>query len=163
MKTFNTIALGSKAKDTVTGLNGIITHLVFLSQNSFQYTFVPEGLNKETNRPLYSHHMEPWRIEGKEMEDIDVPVELIGTNAEEENSGFKGVIAALTVHVNKCVHAAIQPKELDKEGEPVRDCDFDLRRLKGPAIKKMTKEELKTSHKEKPSPVDTHKSLFERI
>jgi hypothetical protein len=68
-------------------------------------------------------------------------------------SGFKGKAVHLTLHINGCIHALVQPKgPIPKTGDMIEAADFDIRRLSGKNVPKLTEPEMKKSVKKHPSP-----------
>src|ERR1019366_7592889 len=134
------------------------THMQLDTAQQVFYHFQPKGLNPKTGEPVDSYLVDPARlIDGEYVEDfIDLPISVLGTEVEDKASGFKGTAIALIYHINGCVHFDVQPKGTLKEtGSSIRQVNFDIRRLTGKAIKKLSEPELEKSKKEKPSPAPT--------
>lgn len=150
------IALGSIVTDKVTGLTGMVTHLQVDMAGQRHMLFQPRGLNPKTGQPVKRHWLVESRLKGgKQVEEPKLPIEALGTEVEDLASGFKGTAVSLQLHISGCVHLEVQPKGMLKEdGAAVETVDFDIRRLKGKAIPKMTEEQREVEQKAKPSPVD---------
>jgi hypothetical protein len=116
------------------------------------YHFQPEGLDESSGKPIKGYWVPAARLSGDEVPEPDIPLNILGSQVEDELTGFKGMAVALTLHISGCVHALIQPKGTQKSGEAIEPIDFDIRRCKGPEIPKLTKEERKESEAAKPSP-----------
>lgn len=147
--------LGTMVKDIASGTTGMLTHCLINLDKQCAYIFQPKGLNPENMKPVNVIVIEASRISGAIIEDVDIPLELLGIhNVEDIASGFKGMIISLTIHLNGCVHAEIKPKGIIKHtGATIEPVDFDIRRLKIPGVKKLTEAELKKSTKSTPSPI----------
>jgi len=146
--------LGKMVTDKASELEGMLTHAQFSEGGEIAYLFQPKGLNPEDGQPVKSM----WligenRIKGGTKTDLPIPLELIGTVATDKATGFKGKIIHLTLHISGCLHALIQPRgHVKKTGAMIEPCDFDIRRLSGRKIPKLTASQLKKSQKKKPSP-----------
>lgn len=149
------VELGSMITDTATLLKGMLTHYVVLMGGSRRYVFQPHGLNPETGGPVDHFFIEPVRIKGgKVVPEPDLPLDVLGTQAEDLASGFSGTAIELCLHLTGCVHITLQPRgKLQKTGESVSAHGFDIRRLKGPAIKPLTEPQRQVSQEKKPSPM----------
>jgi len=145
--------LNTSVTDKATGIKGRLTHKhVSLSGNE-SYIFQPKGLNPETLQPLKPEYIAASRIDGGTLEEDLMPRQILGTEVEDEASGFKGMAIGLTEHTNGCVHVLVQPKgTIPKTGEMIDPADFDIRRLKGKAIPKMTQKAKDESRRTTPSP-----------
>lgn len=148
------IKLGTPIKDKATGMDGMAIHMQIQTNGNRFYNFQPRGLNTETGQALKRFWVAPDRIEGGiEIPEADLPVEVLGTQVEDMASGFCGMATAITLHINGCVHCSVQPATLQpKTGEVVKEDDFDIRLLKGPAIKPLDEAALASSQKRNPSP-----------
>lgn len=155
MKSLRAIKLGTTCRDSATGLMGMITHLLVDSDLKLSYAFQPRGLD-DKGQPLSRHLVEVSRLIGlKEdsYENIESPVEVLGTQVSDKASGFSGMAVGLVYHISGCVHVVIQPKgRVKKTGQPISTADFDLRRCEGPAVPCLTPDEVANSQQKKPSP-----------
>lgn len=153
------LLLNQTACDTATGLIGTLTHLYVSHDESVRYIFQPRGLDPETHLPLESI----WLTEGRlvhpetrtgnlEFTTTDLPIDAIGTEATDDATTYNGMVVGITLHINGCVHADLQRKGVQKNGSPVKQCEFDVRRLSGESFPKMSKEAIKKSLVENPSP-----------
>jgi hypothetical protein len=153
---------GSNVKDIATGIAGMVTHVNVETGNTIFYAFQPKGLNPETGHPLDGEFLVPARLEGGEL--IALPeimdLSLLGSEATDEASGFTGVITAIILHISGCVHANVQPRGvMKKTGSKIGSCNFDLRRLMGPKIKKLTEKEREVDQVARPSPANMPRRL----
>jgi len=145
--------LGTLVKDSATGLKGMLTHLQVEMDGLMHYLFQPKGLNPENGHPVPKLWLVDSRIENGELTHVQLPTEVLGTEVEDIASGFKGTAISLVLHVSGCVHVNVQPKGvLAKTGGPIEPMDFDIRRLKGNRIPKLTEEAREKDQKKKPSP-----------
>jgi hypothetical protein len=148
------IKLGSQVTETATGLPGMVTQMQVEMNQQRYYLFQPRGLNPEDGTPVKRFWCVETRISGGEIiPDVKMPVEVLGTEVEDTASGFAGVATAICLHISGCVHVTVQPKgKLAKTNAAVEAHDFDIRRLKGDAIKPMTETERQADQTAKPSP-----------
>lgn len=153
------IKLGSKVLDVATGLNGMVTHLhIEMDGETRLYNFKIPGVNNTTGEPLRGKFVVGSRLQGGEMidEPDDMPFHILGTPVKDEASGIEGIATAICLHISGCVHVSVQRPGLHgKSGEPYPATDCDIRLLTGPAIKPLTSEEVKESHRTRPSPIET--------
>lgn len=153
------IKLGSEVIDAATGLTGTLTHLQIEMNGNRWYHFQPRGLNPENGQPVTGQWIVPNRINRpgpeKAEDSVDLPLAVLGTHVEDAASGFNGMAVALTLHINGCVHFDVQPKGVqEKSGAVIKPCNFDLRRLRGAAIRVLGDFELEASRRQTPSPED---------
>lgn len=154
------LKLGTIGCDKATGLTGMLTHCHIYSSMDTRYLFQPNGINRETGRPvrrlaINSHRFSPWVFE-----DVEVPVEVIGTQVTDDASGFTGIATSFIRHVNGCLHVVVQPPDrLSKSNEPYPEMEFDLRQCSGEAIKEMSETEKRESKLTAPSPME-HEPFF---
>lgn len=145
--------LGVPCVDSVTGLKGMLTHMQLDTSEQVWYNFQPNGLNPKTKEPVDSFWIDPARVSNCISTTASLPLEILGTEVEDTASGFKGIVINLVYHINGCVHADVQSKgTLPDSGNKINAVNFDVRRLKGKAIKKLSEKEIDSSTKEKPSP-----------
>lgn len=150
--------LGSVVRDKATGATGTLTHVCIGLDYRVQYAFQPKGLNPETGQPIRGIWITSSRIvsisKPPEASKVPLPVHVLGTKVEDKASGFNGMAISLTLHTNGCVHVEVQPSGYNRSTNATIDpCEFDIRRLTGPAIKKMSDEELEEDQKARPSPM----------
>ena len=156
------LKLGELVKDKASGSKGMLTHYHIDMDSNENYLFQPAGLNPETQLPIDTIWLSKGRVVGGKEISPDLPMEVLGTQAEDIATGFKGMVIAICQHINCCIHLEVKPKgTLKKSGETIKAQDFDIRRLKGPAIKQLTEEERDKSTKKNPSPAP-HPSLRTR-
>ena len=144
--------LGTMVKDKVTGMRGMLTHLMSEGDNRI-YLFQPHGLDPETGEPIRSIWIDPDRVlNGQEVRDTYLALEVLGTEVEDEASGFKGTAVATYLHINGCLHIDVQPAGTTKNGGIIKRQDFDIRRMRGKAIKFLSESDLDESKQRTPSP-----------
>ena len=145
--------LGSMVTDMATGLAGMATLYQVSMDNSRQYLVQPLRLDPETGGPVQPFWSVPTRLTGDEVvPEIPLPLHILGTEVEDK-TGFKGTAIDLVAFVSGCCHVSIQPKGvLEKSGDLIKARDFDILRLKGPALPTMTEAQEKQAKKERPSP-----------
>lgn len=132
------------------------THLQIQMNGQRNVFFQPHGLSPEIGKPVKGLWVVESRLQFSEVIDdtlLDLPLSVLGTEVEDEASGFKGTAVDLMLHINGCVHVCVQPKgRLEKTNALIDACDFDIRRLKGAAIKPLTEIQRATDQTVKPSP-----------
>jgi hypothetical protein len=149
------LKLGTNVTDTVTGIKGMLTHYDIDMGRNVHYMFQPGQLSPEDGQPVESFWINENRIEGGILKDVNLPLEVLGTQVEDIATGFKGTAIALRLHINGCVHFQVKPKGvIEKTGKSIGYTDFDIRRLKGDAIKQLSEEEIEKSERTHPSPAD---------
>lgn len=154
MKKIKVIKLGTFCKDKATELSGMLTHWVYNMGGHVSYIFQPRGLDEE-GQPVNRLYLEADRLEVSEkcFEEVQVPVEILGSKVSDKASGFTGMAISFVRHINGCFHVVIQPKGMNKRNNsPIEKNDFDLRSCEGKMITKMSEEELVKSKIETPSP-----------
>ena len=146
------IELGTKVEDKASGIEGMLTH-VQLCDQTVHYLFQPKGISPETGQPVKPDWITEDRVKGGKKIDMDIPMEILSTIVTDKASGYKGYVIALTRHINGCVHALVQAKGTVKAtGNLIEPTDFDIRRLSGRKIPKLTQTQKKKSEKKHPSP-----------
>jgi hypothetical protein len=141
--------------EKTSGLKGILTHYYIDLDGSRKYRFQPYGLNSEDGSPNKGTWITSAAVDCKEMvpEPDNLPFSVLGTEVTDIGSGFTGKVTTIVLHESGCVHACVQPYgKHPKTGGMMDAEDFDIRRLEGPAIKKMSADERAADQKEKPSP-----------
>jgi hypothetical protein len=155
MKSVSVLKLGTQCRDKATMLDGTLTHWLMNMSGRVEYLFQPKGLNEENGQPIEKLYLCSERLSASEsdLEDIEVPFEILGSQVTDKASGFTGMAIHFIRHINGCFHVEIQPKgRLPKKGTPVSSADFDLRSCTGKKIIELTESELQKSKTEKPSP-----------
>ncbi len=154
MKKMKCLVLGNMVTDTISNTEGMLTHMQVHIGEHKEYIYQPRGLNPKNGQPVERIWLTEPRIKGGKWEDIDVPIELLGTKAEDIATGFKGRIVSLIYHLNGCLHVEIKPEGTNKDnGATTASAEFDIRRVKGEMIKPLKKKELKESITKTPSPI----------
>lgn len=145
---------GTLATDTASGIDGMITHLHVEQDGRAQYCLQPKGLNPEDGQPLRRIWTIGERLNGATPNHTaSLPLEVLGTEVTDEASGFSGTATALQLHISGCLHVVVQPKgRHPKNNGMIECCDFDIRRLSGKAIKKLTEAEREADQAQRPSP-----------
>lgn len=144
--------LGKEVIDTATNRKGMLIHCQIDLNRSAFYNFQPKGLNPKTGAPLKGSWIATSRIKNGELVDVFLPVEALESIATDKASGFKGTVTAITLHISGCVHMVIQSKGTQENGSSVDSVDFDMRRLSGSKIPKLTEKQIQKDQKKKPSP-----------
>ena len=151
-----TAILGTVCRDKATNLTGTLTHWHCDMGQKIMYLFQPKGLNPEDGQPLDKIQIGIDRLDGiapENVEEVEIPFEILGTTISDKASGFSGMAVAFIRHLNGCFHVYIQPSGvLEKTKQPIKLHEFDLRACEGEKITEMTKSELKKSKIERPSP-----------
>jgi hypothetical protein len=146
--------LGTIVTDSATGLKGMITQFEHRMGGQQYYLLQPRALNPKDGEPV----KQVWLDEPRITNGIDVPLpeywplEILGTHVEDEASGYAGMAIAICQHISGCIHVNVQSKGQQETGAAIDACNFDIRRLSGAALKKLSETERMASQKEKPSP-----------
>lgn len=118
------------------------------------YLLQPHGLNPKTGEPLKQFWVDEPRIQGGV--DVDLPeywpFQVLGTQVEDEASGFNGMAISMTLHISGCIHLSVLPSGSTETGDVINADNFDIRRCSGKALKKLSEVERAESQKQKPSP-----------
>lgn len=150
------LKLNQPVFDTATKTWGILTMVLIDASHNETYAFQPKGLNKDTGLPFSQIWLPRARISGGkkvlETKYQDAPLSILGTFVEDVPTGFKGTAISLYYHITGCVHVEIQPTTTDKTGNLVTAQNFDIRRLTGKFVPKMTEAEKEADMAESPSP-----------
>lgn len=155
------LKLGVKVKDKASGMNGSLLSMLIQDGGNRWYNFQPAALDKETGKPVERTWITATRVDGEEIPDPDLPLDALGTEAEDTITGFRGQVISLILHVNGCVHVELQPKGTDGKTGGLREAaEFDIRLLKGKKIPKFTESELVKSKKDAPSPAPSARMRF---
>lgn len=148
--------LGVMMKDKASGLKGCLVNMQVCGSGSVRnvfYNFQPAKLNEETGAPADLSWITADRVDGEECPDPELPLDALGTEAQDIITGFKGMVVALRLYMNGCVHLNILPSGSEpKTGKMMSEHNFDIRRLRGSKIPKLDEAGLIRSRKEKPSP-----------
>ena len=154
------IKLGTIITDKVTEVKGMLTMYNVDINHNEHYLFQPSALNPETKEPIDTFWLTEKRIVGGETISVSLPLEILDTQVEDKATGFNGTAISLNYHLNGCVHVDVKPKGIiEKTGATIKVREFDVRRLKGLAIKELSDIELEKSKVENPSP-EFHPQLF---
>jgi hypothetical protein len=163
---FKTIKLGTVCTDKATEEQGTLTHLVFYMGHGIEYLFQPTGLNSEDGHPVRKLQLEEARllVFPQDYEEIDIPVDILGTTLRNKASGFEGMATHFIYHVNGCFHVAIQPKgRLPKTNAIIRFGEFDLRECTGEKLEELSAAKLAESRQQTPSPYGECISDFRQV
>lgn len=148
------LKLGTECQDKATKLRGTLTHWCIDLGGTLNYLFQPKGLDEE-GQPVQKLFLPKERLDvgDEEFEEIDVPMEILGTVVTDNPSGFTGTAIEFIRHINGCFHVVVQPEGLlPKKNTPIGRCDFDLRRCSGKKIPKLSEKARQESIKKEPSP-----------
>lgn len=144
--------LATLVKDSISGVQGILTHLNIGGKNSMEYVFQPKSINPSTGMPADVMFIAPERVVGGIEEEIDVPFDILGTKGEDIGTGYKGKIVNIVYHMNGCLHIGMKKEGLNQEGNTFPSIEFDIRRVKGVKLNPLTTKEMDDSKKKFPSP-----------
>lgn len=141
------------ATDKATGLKGRIFHLHVALGGGQSYGFKVSGVHPESGALHSTQWLPAERFTATEHTEAEIPIEVLGSIAEETLTGMKGMVTGLTLHPNGCLHLTIQRKGKLKSGHPMPPYDADMRECIGPAITKLSASAKAKSKEEKPSPM----------
>ncbi len=147
------IKLNSIVTDSATGLKGIVDMLHIEMGGEQTYRFQPAGLNPKTKETLDYVWVKEQRLTGGEQVPMpDLPMAVLGTEVEDIGTGFRGMAVSLAVHSTGCIHFNVQAAGTTDDGNAIKHQNFSILRLKGKAIKKLSKDEADKERATKPSP-----------
>lgn len=146
------LKLGTIVTDNITDMKGMLTIYETDMVGNEMYLFQPQALNPDTGQPVNVFIINSARIVGGELIDVELPIEVLGTEVEDLATKFKGVAVEMNYHINGCVHFNVKAKGRTKKGSSIDAVNFDVRRLKGSAIKTLSAKALEQSKKNTPSP-----------
>jgi hypothetical protein len=146
---------GDEAKDVVTGFRGIIVARTTWLHGCDRLSIAPTKLGSD-GTPVKEHLFDEDRIEiiKKAKVPFITPAEErltalpIGAEAKDTITGFKGIIAGISVQLSGDIHVALEPEKLDKDGEPVEIQFFNDTRVEMIKPKPVPKTAAKTSGKD---------------
>lgn len=158
MKQFRTVKLGTVCEDRATHELGTITHCIIDLDQRIDYIFQPRGCNPEDGQPVKRTYIELTRLaqlNDDDFELIDVPIEILGSDATDKASTFSGMAVAFVRHLNGCFHVRIQPPgRVPKTNSFIAACEFDLRGCSGPNIPVLSEAAKAESQRQTPSPIE---------
>jgi len=148
------LKLGTLIKDKSTNQEGMLTLMQVEQNENIYYYFQPRGVSPKHGEPLEGRWIVDTSVEGGVIVTPPyLPVDILGSYAKDNASGYEGNITSLRLHINGCVHVSLQSTQILKEtGTVPLSVDFDIRRLSGEKIDDITEEELEESRLKNPSP-----------
>jgi hypothetical protein len=130
------IELGCVAREKITGFKGVVIGHVRWLTNCDRFVLQPRDLKEDGTRQD-SSSFDVGTLEWAE-DAIDVrvhpvarskvPVDL-GDEVMDNVTGIRGIVYAQTTWLEGCVTCDVQPKGLDKDGQPFKRIGFDERSL----------------------------------
>lgn len=128
-----TIQIGSIARHKIHGFEGVVSGVTRWLTNVDQYTLSPQRVN-EDGTPSKSRTFDAGSLIYVGESGVNVtPVDRIadapelGDTVKARISGCVGVVTAQTTWIEGCVSLNIQPKTLDKDGQPADVQAYDER------------------------------------
>jgi len=122
--------LGFKAKDKITGLEGVITAKAEFQFSPERWELTPSKLGKDGN-VVKSRWFDTPRLKVGTKPVIDVnpvkPTIILGDEVEDSITGKRGIATARFTFSNGCIRIELTPKKLDKEED--NELVFDEQRL----------------------------------
>jgi 4-hydroxy-3-methylbut-2-enyl diphosphate reductase IspH len=129
------IQLGDMARDDLTGFEGVVTGRTHWLSNCDRLTLQPKGLKDGQPQKDVSFDITHCVLVSKaahapaakntdQREHI-----LLGDTARDEITGFEGVVTARAHFLTICDRLVLQPKTLDKDGQPQKSAGFDVTRV----------------------------------
>lgn len=149
------IKLGTKCRDIATGLPGTVTLLHINMDLHLNYLFQPEGTNPETGLPSDKIPLGIARLDLPDdcYVEIDLPTEVLGSQATDSASGFSGMAVDIVLYINGCIHLVLQPPGvLPKTNAPIKKTEFSILQCTGEKIPVLTPAEKDKEKQERPSP-----------
>jgi hypothetical protein len=120
--------LGHYATDKITKAKGVITARAEFLHSASRYELTP--IKSEGNAEPVWYWLNRLTISGKQAVLASSPTLtiLLGHEARDTVTGFKGIATARFIFLNGCVRVEVTPTEL-KDGAPVKPYVFDEQRL----------------------------------
>lgn len=147
------VKLGTIVTDIATGRDGMLTLMQIAQDQSQDYFFQPCALNPEKQEPVEGFWLKKERLAGFTIEEIDAPLQVLGTIVTEKATRFTGRAINILIHATGCVHIDIQPPgSLAKTGASVRPHNFSILRLTGEAIPSLNAAAEAQERASRPSP-----------
>lgn len=110
-KPMNVFKLGTVVTMGETGIEGKLTHLDIGSDGSFRYVFKP--LRNSDNIGKCKGIWIPYtQVTGGKLCVATAPTHVIGKPASIRHESVTGIIRAVTLHMNGCVHVDIQMQNI---------------------------------------------------
>jgi hypothetical protein len=131
--------IGVQCLDFVTDVSGMVikNYIIGVEPENVLVisVFQPHGVNRKTARPLKSIKIDPYRLRPLHWVQIDMPMDILGTEATDMSSGLKGTIVAIAQMPEKRVSVLIQPKGVrDEDWEVAPGIEVDIARCSGPVL-----------------------------
>lgn len=153
MKRIELFELNQECKDKDTGNKITLTHAIIGEQGVVYYRAQPKGEDPKAKGPVDSYILFPDRIkDAKSKDHINLPVEILHTEVQDVASGVKGMATQFVLHMGNCLHVVMIPKGKTDTGATPTGFEVDIRRVKSPLLKPMTREEVRSSQAKTPSP-----------
>lgn len=146
--------LNTPVKEYPTGTEGVLTHILIDTELVQTYIFQAAGIKEDTKLPHDPIYIEKGRITDATIVDVDLPTQVIKSKCKETNSGFKGTIIGLVIHLGNCVHVTVKHnKDINVESK-----EFDMRRVTGEEVDKVNNPAVVVEEKKRPtSPISLPK------
>lgn len=124
--------LGLNAKDTITGLAGVITAKAEYLYGTSRYELSPTKLNE--GKPVEGVWLDSPRLKlgsvHTKVKEVTPTIKL-GENAKDKLTGFKGVCTAHYTFLNGCLRVEITPHGLSSDGKTKEVLVVDEQRVTG--------------------------------
>ncbi len=153
------LKLGTMITDKASKVEGMLTHRTINMDGMVEYICQPKSL-KKTGKPANLIQLSAARVEGGVWIDLDVPIQILGTIAEDRASGLKGMIVDIVYHMDDCIHASIKPEGFNEDGNTHDSSEMDIRRLIGPEVDILNKLINEGKTKRPPSPIEFNLSTI---
>lgn len=144
-----TYKLNSIIREITSGIEGSVIMIQISLGNLIHYRVQPKRLKDDGTIEDGIWVASPY-AEGKEVEEREVPTDILKTKVKDKLTGFKGMATAIVYHISGCQHIEITAPKTAKNKSQIYD--FSILRCEGPAIKKLNEAEKKIEMKVRPSP-----------
>jgi hypothetical protein len=127
------IKLGTAVTDRASGISGVITLASVDLGCAVRYYLQPRKSSLATGHPAPGLWLSPQRLssDGRvPTVHLELPLGVLGNFVEDTLSEMKGMVIAIHVHLQGCVHVIIQPAgtTIDDVAIGLYECDY--RRIK---------------------------------
>ena len=145
------LKLGTPVQDIATGIRGVLSLLRIQQDLRIDYLLQPSSLSEDDGLPLKQLWLVGERVKGGEFTARAFPTAVLGADARDSVTGYRGVATAIYLYQSGCVHVELQPRGLIK-GNIIAPLDFYIGRIVSKALVEQTEEEKEVEKATHPSP-----------
>lgn len=145
------LKLGVPVQDIATGIKGVLSLLRIQQDLRIDYLLQPSALSADDGLPLKQIWLVGERVKGGEFTARAFPTAVLGADARDSVTGYRGVATAIYLYQSGCLHVELQPKGLIK-GNIIAPLDFYVGRIISKALEVKSDEEKEVEKEKRPSP-----------